>query len=93
MCTNRHAFCSLPQVGSNRLTAVSGAEGSRGLDSVMDNDSQQACSRAQPQAPDSSPGEVGGDASPESSSGLRGTRGRAQMYNRRDKKARVFKDG
>lgn len=57
--TNMHAFSSLPQVGDNRMTAVKRAEESRGWDSVMDNDSQQAWGRAQPQALDSSPGEAG----------------------------------
>lgn len=58
MYTNMHAFSSLPQVGDNRMTAVKRAEESRDWDSVMDNDSQQACGRAQPQALDSSPGEA-----------------------------------
>lgn len=51
--------CScLPQVGHSRLAAVKRAEESGGWCSVMDNDSQQACGRAQPQALDSSPGEA-----------------------------------
>lgn len=57
--TNMLAFTSLPQVGDNRMTAVKRAEDSRGWDSVMDNDSQQTCGRAQPQALDCSPGEAG----------------------------------
>lgn len=40
------------------MTAVKRAEEARGWNSVMDNDSQQACGRAQPQALDSSPGEA-----------------------------------
>lgn len=57
-CTKRRAFCSLPQVGNYRMTAVKSTEEGRGWGSVMDNDSQQACARAQPQALDSSPAEV-----------------------------------
>lgn len=40
------------------MTAVKRAEEGRGWDSYMDNDSQQACGRAQPQALVSSPGEA-----------------------------------
>lgn len=54
-----HPFCSLPQVGDNSMTAVKRVDENRGWDSVMDNDSQQACGRAQPKALDSSPGEAG----------------------------------
>lgn len=59
MYTNMLAFSSLPRVGDNRMTAVRSEEESRGWDTVMDNDSQQACGRAQPQALDFSPGEAG----------------------------------
>lgn len=69
--TNVHAFSSLPQVGGNRMTAVKRAEESRGWDSVIDNDSQQACGRAQPQALDSSPGEAGEMPAPENTAQLR----------------------
>ncbi|TKS74302.1 DENN domain-containing protein 1B [Collichthys lucidus] len=52
------------------MTAVKRAEESKGCESVMDNDSQQACGRAQPQALDSSPGEAGKDASLENTTQL-----------------------
>lgn len=76
-----HAFSSLPQVGGNRVTAVKRAKERRGWDSVMDNDSQQACGRAQPQALDSSPGGAGEMPArkPPQSSGWRGNRELTQM--------------
>ena len=82
--TNMLAFTSLPQVGDNRMTAVKRAEDSRGWDSVMDNDSQQACGRAQPQALDCSPGEAGEMPARKTphSSGWRGNKELTKMYGK-----------